>query len=75
MEVATVHAALDVLRAIVSHHEPDPRQIQLLRQASGPDAEFLPADTLARTVVERYLSESKLRLKARCAGSGSSPAA
>jgi hypothetical protein len=63
MEVEIVQAALDVLRACVNHAHPLPEDVRALRKTMGAQAEGMPADELARAVIERYLGESKQRAK------------
>ena len=69
MDVATVQAALDVLRSVVYHTIPDSAKVDLLRQAIRSEADGLSAEDLARLVVDHYLMESKARTKTATAGS------
>ena len=69
MDVATVQAALDVLRSVVYHTIPDSAKVDLLRQTLRSEADGLSAEDLARLVVDHYLMESKARTKTATAGS------
>ena len=59
MNREVVQAALNVLNAAVSRFAPDRGDLELLRRTIGPAAAGMAPDELARTLIERYLEESK----------------
>lgn len=63
MALEIVHTALDVLRACINRSIPLPGDVMALKKTMGAQAEGMPVDELARTVIERYLQESKARVK------------
>ena len=61
MDLEIVQTALHVLRACVTHSVSAPEDVMVLRKTMGAQTNGMPVDELARTVIERYLRESKTK--------------
>jgi hypothetical protein len=65
MDIAIMQIALGVLRACSEHTDPRSEDVAALRTRLGPDADELPVDDLARSVIDLCLREAKGRNTAR----------